>query len=48
VPSLEVVMCEGAGHWLMVERKELITKKVDDWIENLLSKGLLDSVKSKL
>jgi pimeloyl-ACP methyl ester carboxylesterase len=40
VPSLEYITLEGAGHWLMVERKDDVTKEVGDWIDkNLKAEG---------
>ncbi|KAF8313269.1 alpha/beta-hydrolase [Clavulina sp. PMI_390] len=36
VPSLESYDLAGAGHWLMVERKDEITTVVGDWIEEKL------------
>jgi len=32
VPSLRMVTLNDAGHWLMVERKEEVTRIVGDWI----------------
>jgi soluble epoxide hydrolase/lipid-phosphate phosphatase len=37
--SLKTIDLDGAGHWLMVERKEEVTKYVGDWIESVLREG---------
>lgn len=36
VPSLQTVTLSDAGHWLMVERKDEVTRIVGDWIEATL------------
>lgn len=41
VKSLTTIDLEGAGHWLMVERKEEVTRYVGDWVESVL-RGLKD------
>jgi len=36
VPSLKIINLDGAGHWLMMERRDEVTSLVGDWIENAL------------
>jgi hypothetical protein len=45
VPSLQTVTLNDAGHWLMVERKDEVTRIVGDWIAATLH---AETAKSKL
>ncbi|KAF9515265.1 hypothetical protein BS47DRAFT_1372078 [Hydnum rufescens UP504] len=39
VPSLKITTLAGAGHWLMVQRKDEVTTLIADWIETTLHTG---------
>jgi len=45
VPSMGVIPLEGSGHWAMVERKDIVTDKVIEWIDARL---LEESQRAKL
>jgi len=38
VPSLKIVSLEGAGHWLMIEKRSEVTNTIGDWIANTLKR----------
>jgi soluble epoxide hydrolase / lipid-phosphate phosphatase len=40
VPSLKIITLDGAGHWLMVQRKDEVTTLIADWIETTLDTGI--------
>ena len=46
--SLNTINLEGAGHWLMVEHKEEVTKYVEDWVESVLRESQDNKPKTKL
>ena len=31
-PTAKIITYEGAAHWLMIERKEAVTRDVLDWL----------------
>lgn len=38
VPSLEVVKVEDVGHWMMLECRDMITDRVVEWVEAVVSR----------
>lgn len=37
ITRYQEVALEGKGHWILVESKEEVTKKVDNWLQSLYS-----------
>ncbi|KZT62779.1 alpha/beta-hydrolase [Calocera cornea HHB12733] len=36
VPNLEILQCKGAGHWLLLERSDMVTRKTIEWLDERL------------
>jgi pimeloyl-ACP methyl ester carboxylesterase len=41
LPWAKIITYAGAGHWLMVERKEEVTRDVLDWLSDIKRKSKL-------